>query len=77
MQREVIPAKAKGLSAAIYTQLSDVEQETNGFVTYDREIVKMDTTRVRSINAQLSDTPKLAEITNQTPDQTDDADVSN
>ena len=76
-QREVIPAKAKGLSAAIYTQLSDVEQETNGFVTYDREIVKMDTTRVRSINAQLSDTPKLAEITNQTPDQTDEADVSN
>ncbi len=76
-QREVIPAKAKGLSAAIYTQLSDVEQETNGFVTYDREIVKMDTTRVRSINAQLSDTPKLAEITNQTLDQTDEADVSN
>ncbi len=31
--REVIPAKAKGLSAAFYTQLSDVEQETNGFVT--------------------------------------------
>jgi hypothetical protein len=53
--REVIPAKEKGLSAAIYTQLSDVEQETNGFVTYDRELVKMDRARVCAINAWLSD----------------------
>ena len=54
-QREVIPAKEKGLSAAVYTQLSDVEQETNGFVTYDRELVKFDTARVRAINEKLSD----------------------
>ena len=54
-QREVIPAKEKGLSAAVYTQLSDVEQETNGFVTYDREVVKFDAARVRAINAKLSD----------------------
>jgi hypothetical protein len=64
--REVVPAKAKGLSAAIYTQLSDVEQETNGFITYDREVVKMDVVRVRAINAQLSDAPKAAEDTEQT-----------
>lgn len=57
-QREVIPAKDKGLSAAIYTQLSDVEQETNGFVTYDRELVKMDSARVSAINARLSDAAK-------------------
>lgn len=54
-QREVIPAKGKGLSAAVYTQLSDVEQETNGFVTYDREVVKFDPARVRAITAKLSD----------------------
>jgi len=64
--REVIPAKAKGLSAAIYTQLSDVEQETNGFVTYDRALVKMDAARVRAVNALLSDAPKTAEVPAQT-----------
>ncbi|MEZ4628543.1 MAG: hypothetical protein R2912_10845 [Eubacteriales bacterium] len=64
--REVIPAKAKGLSAAIYTQLSDVEQETNGFVTYDRAVVKMDEERVRAVNAQLSDAIKAVTDTAQT-----------
>ena len=51
--REVIPAKARGLSAAVYTQLSDVEQETNGFVTYDRAVVKFDEARMRALNAKL------------------------
>jgi len=51
--REVVPAKQKGLCACVYTQLSDVEQETNGFVTYDREVVKFDIERVRAINAKL------------------------
>ncbi|MEN6338709.1 MAG: glycoside hydrolase family 2 TIM barrel-domain containing protein [Clostridiaceae bacterium] len=53
-EREVISAKVKGLSAAVYTQLSDVEQETNGFVTYDREVVKFDITRVRALNEKLA-----------------------
>ncbi len=33
--------KEKGLSGAVYTQLSDVEEEVNGLVTYDRRIVKI------------------------------------
>ncbi len=33
---EVLPAREHGLCAAIYTQLSDVEDETNGLLTYDR-----------------------------------------
>ena len=41
-QEEIEPLKAKGLSAAIYTQLSDVEDETNGLLTYDREVKKVD-----------------------------------
>ncbi len=53
--REVVPAKEKGLSAAVYTQLSDVEQETNGFVTYDREVVKFDAERVRAVCEALLD----------------------
>ena len=35
------PLKDRGLSAAIYTQLSDVEDETNGLLTYDREVQKV------------------------------------
>lgn len=39
-REEVLPMIDKGLCAAIYTQLSDVEDETNGILTYDREILK-------------------------------------
>ena len=37
----------KGLSAAIYTQTTDVEGEVNGIMTYDREIVKLEITTVQ------------------------------
>lgn len=37
---------AAGLSAAVYTQTTDVEIEVNGYVTYDREVEKMDFARV-------------------------------
>jgi len=40
-QNEIRPAKRQGLAAAVYTQLSDVEDELNGLVTYDRKIVKV------------------------------------
>ena len=43
----------KGLSAAIYTQTTDVEQEINGLLTYDREIIKMDKDKVRNLNLSL------------------------
>ena len=32
----------KGLSAAIYTQTTDVEVEVNGVMTYERRVIKMD-----------------------------------
>lgn len=38
---ELKPLIRKGLSAAVYTQLTDVETETNGLLTYDREIIKI------------------------------------
>lgn len=37
---EVLPLVQKGLSAAVYTQLSDVEEEINGILTYDRRVNK-------------------------------------
>jgi beta-galactosidase/beta-glucuronidase len=40
----------KGLSAAVYTQTTDVEIEVNGLMTYDREIVKMDLKKIAEAN---------------------------
>ncbi len=40
----------KGLSALVYTEVSDVEDETNGLLTYDREIVKVDIDFMKKIN---------------------------
>lgn len=43
----------KGLSALVYTEVSDVEDETNGLLTYDREIVKVDIDFMRGINENI------------------------
>ena len=39
---EILPQVEKGLSAAVYTQLSDVEEEINGILTYDRRVNKLE-----------------------------------
>ncbi len=46
---EIKPVIKLGLSGAVYTQLSDVEDETNGLITYDREVVKVDSVRMRKL----------------------------
>lgn len=38
---QVLPLVETGLSGVVYTQLSDVEEEVNGLVTYDRKVVKI------------------------------------
>ncbi|MBR7116137.1 MAG: glycoside hydrolase family 2 [Clostridia bacterium] len=43
---EVLPLVKAGASAFVYTQVSDVEDETNGFLTYDRKVLKVDPERV-------------------------------
>jgi hypothetical protein len=40
----------KGLSAAVYTQTTDVEIEVNGMMTYDRAVIKMDVKQAKRIN---------------------------
>jgi len=40
--------------AAVYTQLTDVEDELNGLLTYDREIMKIPEEILREINARVS-----------------------
>lgn len=51
--QDVINNISKGLSAIVYTQLSDVEEELNGFITYDREITKLSTDKIKEINDQI------------------------
>ena len=45
--------KKHALSIAVYTQLSDVEEEVNGLITYDRRIVKINQAELFAINRQL------------------------
>jgi beta-galactosidase/beta-glucuronidase len=44
------PLVPKGVSAAVYTQLTDVETEINGIITYDREVVKIDPEIMKELN---------------------------
>jgi hypothetical protein len=44
----------KGLSAAIYTQTTDVEIEVNGLMTYDRALVKMDQQKISAANRRAA-----------------------
>ncbi len=48
-------ASRGGLSAAVYTEITDVENEANGLLTYDRQVVKVDEARVRAANRALID----------------------
>ena len=50
---KLLPLIKKGLSAAIYTQVSDVEEEINGLVTYDRKIVKIPPEEMKALNDAL------------------------
>lgn len=50
---EIIPAIKQGLCAAILTQVSDVEDETNGLLTYDRKVLKVDEALMREVSAAL------------------------
>ena len=47
------PLIEKGLSAAVYTQTTDVEIEVNGFMSYDREVLKYPADKMRKSNESL------------------------
>lgn len=52
-EKQIIPKISKGLSATVYTQVSDVEFEVNGILTYDRELVKIDEHTIKQINSKM------------------------
>lgn len=53
-EKEIIANKDK-LVGAIYTQVSDVEDETNGLFTYDRKVLKVDSQRIYQLMKKLND----------------------
>ena len=48
-ERDVIALIPQGLAGAVLTQVSDVEDETNGLVTYDRQIIKVDEEIIKNL----------------------------
>lgn len=52
-QEQLIPNLPRGLSAAVYTQTSDIEEEINGLMTYDREADKVTESDFRALNEAL------------------------
>lgn len=44
---------SKGFSAAVYTQITDVEEEVNGLLTYDRKVIKVNEPQIRAINQKI------------------------
>lgn len=52
---QIIPQIKKGLCGAIYTQVSDVEDETNGLFTYDRKVVKVPLEIMKDIKCRIDD----------------------
>lgn len=47
------PLIKRGLSAAVYTQTTDVEVEINGLMTYDRKVIKMPEAKLKAIHSKL------------------------
>ena len=52
---EVVPLAKEGLCASIWTQVSDVEDETNGLYTYDRKVLKLTPEETEGVNEALQD----------------------
>ena len=50
---ELKPLISQGLAAAVYTQTTDVEIEINGYLTYDRQVEKMDAEKIRRAHTEL------------------------
>lgn len=58
---DILSNVKNGLSSTIYTQLSDIEEEVNGLITYDRKVDKIDIDVIKEINSSIQ--KEFAEIT--------------
>ncbi len=53
-EMQIIPLIKKGLSATVYTQVSDVEFEVNGIYSYDRKVLKINKDTIIEVNKKLT-----------------------
>jgi hypothetical protein len=60
--RDLHPLVGRGLSAAIYTQTTDVEGEVNGLMTYDRRVVKFDVEPMADLHARLHEPSPMVAV---------------
>lgn len=58
------PMITKGLSAAVYTQTTDVEIETNGLMTYDRKVIKIPAEKLKQLHQQLYEPALIGKAAN-------------
>ena len=61
-ENEILPLIPKGISALVYTQVSDIEDETNGLITYDRRLIKVDREKTKSLMKRLSESIEKTEF---------------
>lgn len=61
-EKMMIPAISRGLCGSVYTQVSDVEDEINGLLTYDRRVDKSIPEKMRTIKSELDDALKASVI---------------
>ena len=53
-EHQILPGKKLGLSASVFTQLTDVEREVNGLLTYDRKVLKIRPEVMKALNQKLN-----------------------
>lgn len=51
---QILPQIGKGLCGCIYTQVSDVEEETNGLFTFDRQAIKIDEETLKAFSEKIA-----------------------
>lgn len=52
-EEQIVPAIAQGLCGDVYTQVSDVEDEINGLLTFDRKVCKVSAEVMRTVKGKL------------------------
>jgi hypothetical protein len=52
---QALPLVSEGLCGLVYTQIADVEDETNGLLTHDRLVEKVDAEKMREILIRFSE----------------------
>ena len=61
-REDLLPLAREGLCAAIYTQVSDVEDETNGLLTYDRKVLKVKPEEIAGYGGKLQQAVRGEEV---------------